>query len=600
MGRRSILAVVAAVAVLSAGLGWVLGQRIKSPAEIAADAAPPDPSLITVPVEQRELSSRVVVRGTVVSSGSTAISVLASAEGASLITRLPLEAGDPLEEGDVVIEVAGDPVIVLQGELPEYRSLAPGMDGPDVKQLEVALTRLGYDVGDVDDLYTPATGRAVAELYEDGGYKADAPSRDELDLVETAESQVDQLQKQLNNLSSSGSSGLPKSRLLQLNLAIEQAKEALADAKATKTSDLVDLKQARDDAVAAKSEAHNVLKQAQARLAQAEGGAHPDTGQPPTAEELAVLSDAVATATATATQADDVAAQTASAYDQGAVFHDRAIRDADVEVKVAEAAKAEALQPVDDGSGSATSAADIRKQLTKAREDLADLRATTGVRLPAAHFRFVKTLPSVVQSVDAKLGDSPTGPVMTVSGASTILESSVAESDWRLIDVGAEGVAEDDDLGISVGVRISELASQPGGGESGSSGRYAMVLTPLDDVPEEAMFESLRITIPISSTGGEVLAVPLAAVSAGSDGSSRVEVERDDGSTELVTVTTGLSAEGFVEVRPVGGELEAGDRVVVGRDLLLPSEDDAGSNSDGDNSDSEEEDGEAYGVGGYR
>ncbi|MDH3295788.1 MAG: hypothetical protein OER95_15830, partial [Acidimicrobiia bacterium] len=149
-----------------------------------------------------------------------------------------------------------------------------------------------------------------------------------------------------------------------------------------------------------------------------------------------------------------------------------------------------------------------------------------------------------------------------------------------------------DDLGVSVPVRIVELASRPGGGD-GESTRYPMELAPLGEVPEEVMFRSLRVTIPISSTGGEVLAVPLAAVSAGADGTSRVEVENGDGSTDLVDVSTGLSAEGYVEVRPIDGELRPGDRVVVGRDLLLPA--DEGSGDDGNNGVDE---GEAFHRGG--
>ena len=603
MGRRSILAVVAAVAVLSAGLGWVLGQRIKSPAEVAADTAPPDPSLITVPVEMRELSSRVVVRGTVESSGSTAISVSGSTEGVGLITRLPLEAGDPMDEGDVAVEVAGSPVIVFQGDLPEFRNLAPGMEGPDVEQLEQALNRLGYDPGDVDNLYTVATGRAVAELYEDLGYRADAPSREELAIVDSAQDRVDQLQQQIN-AGSGSSSGLPQSQILQLDQSITQANEVLTDAKAAKEAGLADLAAAKDQAHSDKAAAHEQLKSAKARLEQAQGGTHPDTGQPPTDDELAALTQAVAEAEAAAASADTAAAEASAAYDRAAVDFDRTIRDAGVQVEIAKASKAEAIASASQGDGSGTSTADLRKDLADAREDLAALQATTGVRLPAAHFRFVKTLPSVVQSVDVELGQVPVGSVMTIAGASTVLDSSVSESDWRLLEVGMEGVAEDPDMGINVPVRISDLASQPGssGGESGGGGssRYPMELVPLGDVPDEAMFQSLRVTIPVSSTGGEVLAVPLAAVSAGADGSSRVEVEIGDGTTTLVEVSTGLSAEGYVEVRPVGGDLEPGDRVVVGRDLLLPGNDgdtDGGDSGSDESESDESEEGEALPAG---
>lgn len=93
MGRRAILAIVAAVSVLSAGIGWVAGQRIKSPAEIAADQQPPDPSLITVPVERRVLSQNVVVRGTVRSSDAVELAV-SSTEGSTIITRLVKASGD--------------------------------------------------------------------------------------------------------------------------------------------------------------------------------------------------------------------------------------------------------------------------------------------------------------------------------------------------------------------------------------------------------------------------------------------------------------------------------------------------------------------------
>jgi multidrug efflux pump subunit AcrA (membrane-fusion protein) len=76
----------------------------------------------------------------------------------------------------------------------------------------------------------------------------------------------------------------------------------------------------------------------------------------------------------------------------------------------------------------------------------------------------------------------------------------------------------------------------------------------------------VRITIPVESTDGEVLAVPIAALSATADGTSRVEVaEGEGGATRFVTVNPGLSAEGYVEVDPVDGNLGEGDRVVVGR-----------------------------------
>jgi multidrug efflux pump subunit AcrA (membrane-fusion protein) len=90
----------------------------------------------------------------------------------------------------------------------------------------------------------------------------------------------------------------------------------------------------------------------------------------------------------------------------------------------------------------------------------------------------------------------------------------------------------------------------------------------------------VRIEVTVSATDHEVLAVPVAALSVGPDGTSRVEVEREaagdahQGLTELVEVTVGLAAQGYAEVMPIpGATLEPGDRVVVGIDT--PQRDEA-------------------------
>jgi hypothetical protein len=69
-----------------------------------------------------------------------------------------------------------------------------------------------------------------------------------------------------------------------------------------------------------------------------------------------------------------------------------------------------------------------------------------------------------------------------------------------------------------------------------------------------------------------VTAVPVAALSAGADGSARVDVEdTPGGALRTVKVRTGLSAQGFVEVTALEGTLEVGDRVVVGRKAATPA-----------------------------
>ena len=172
---------------------------------------------------------------------------------------------------------------------------------------------------------------------------------------------------------------------------------------------------------------------------------------------------------------------------------------------------------------------------------------------------------------------------MVVSGAELAITGAVSSVDRPLIEEGLEVELDDPTLDISIRGTIDFIADNTGGPDVASD-RFRIRVVPNNEVPEDAYNQNLRMVIPISSTGGEVLAVPLAALSAGADGATRVEVERATGETELVTVTVGLSASGFAQVEPTTSSLEVGDRVVVGRDN--------GSSTDGDEA-SDEDDAES-------
>ena len=74
----------------------------------------------------------------------------------------------------------------------------------------------------------------------------------------------------------------------------------------------------------------------------------------------------------------------------------------------------------------------------------------------------------------------------------------------------------------------------------------------------------MRLTIPYESTEGAVLAVPIGALMQSTDGTTRVQIESSNEAPEYVEVQEGLGAQGFVEVTPLNGKLEPGQRVVVG------------------------------------
>ena len=90
-------------------------------------------------VTRGSLSSRTSVNGTLTYAGSHSV----VNQAAGTLTALPA-VGDVIEPGEVLYRVDGDPVILLEGNVPAYRTLVQGLSGPDVRQLNADLVDLGY------------------------------------------------------------------------------------------------------------------------------------------------------------------------------------------------------------------------------------------------------------------------------------------------------------------------------------------------------------------------------------------------------------------------------------------------------------------------
>ncbi len=87
------------------------------------------------------------------------------------------DEGTLLQSGDILYAVADEPVVLLYGDLPAYRTLRNGVEaGPDTQQLEQALVDLGYDPdGDVtiNENFTAVTEAMVERWQEDIGAEED-------------------------------------------------------------------------------------------------------------------------------------------------------------------------------------------------------------------------------------------------------------------------------------------------------------------------------------------------------------------------------------------------------------------------------------------
>jgi hypothetical protein len=111
------------------------------------------------------LSAQQQVSATLGYAGS--YSVLNQATG--VYTQLPA-AGQVVRRGQVLYQVNGDPVVLLYGSVPAYRSLSEGMTGADVRQLNANLVALGYATSselDPASAYFSAETAYALELYQD-------------------------------------------------------------------------------------------------------------------------------------------------------------------------------------------------------------------------------------------------------------------------------------------------------------------------------------------------------------------------------------------------------------------------------------------------
>ena len=484
-GNR-VIWVMALVAVIALVAGLALGRFIVSPGQAAADAEAPDAGLITVPVEQRQLTNDVTIRGDATYADSVEVKLeTGEIGGAAIVTGQVPEVGGTLDAATIALEVTGRPVIVLSGDLPVYRSLRVGVSGPDVIQLKQALNAVGIDPGTLDsDVFDAATSAAVAALYDRVGYPAPEGTEDSESMLRSA-----------NDAVSSATES------------IAQAQRALSVAQAgASTPDRVDQ--------------DNLVRSAQRAVAAARENNDP-----------------------------------------------YAIADAEDALKLA-VARREALLVAPDVSAENASVAAAQQQLSAAKEELTRAQEASLTYLPASEVLYLPGLPRRVDEITVSRGSVVTGAVMRVSGATLVISASAAESDANLIAEGDVATLEmPDDSTLSA--TVTSVAPAESTDAATSAGRFTVLLTPADMTPEQLQAiqgSNVRVTLPVSSTEGEVLAVPLAALTAGAGGESRVEVRRgEDEETILVEVTTGLAAEGYVEVTPVSDTLEAGDLVVVGR-----------------------------------
>lgn len=208
-----------------------------------------------------------------------------------------------------------------------------------------------------------------------------------------------------------------------------------------------------------------------------------------------------------------------------------------------------------------------KANLTTAQESAETARQATLSYLPASEVLYLNQLPRIISEVTIERGKVVDGVAMKVSGATLELSGTVAPADGKLLEVGGPATfpLPDDSEHTATIAKVEPGAT--------AADRWTVTLTPAAFTPEQmdlVQGTNVRVQIPVGATEGKVLSVPPSALTAGPGGESRVEVVVGDpkngkeAETRLVTVETGLAADGYVEIKPTKGKLEEGDLVVVG------------------------------------
>lgn len=475
-------------ALLAAGAGFGAAQFIQSPTDRAAALQPPAAGPVTVAVEYGPLTSTVVTRGDVGFNDTTKITITAGSGGPGVITGKVPKVGTTIKEGMVILEVSGRPVIALTGGTPSYRSLQPGSEGADVKQLQQALDRLGYEPGEADGSYDSDTADAVAALYRDLGYDPPEPAGDKAGAEKSAKAQLTSAKERLAS-----------------------AKDALAEIrKGPKRSEELS--------------AQGQVDQARAHLEQA---------------------------------------RKAEPKDEAAIIA------AENQLAIAKAQLKEMLAKYE-GDAERAAVEQAEEEVEDAEEELAEAEAAAATPLPQNEVVLLRKLPRRADEVQAKLGETVSGSVMTVAGTEPEVVAVVTAAEAELLKKGMKATLELPD-GTELAAEITKITD----GED--DGREVTLVPDKVTAKQAADLRgaNVKVTIAVGSSDGKVLSVPSAALFSTADGAVQVEVLTQDGSTRMQPVRTGLTADGQTEVHPVDADgndveegpdtLTEGSQVVVGR-----------------------------------
>ena len=506
--------------------------------------------LTTVAINKGDLEKKEEYNGTLRQTNSKVLNSPMS----GVATYIPKE-GTIINFGEVLFAIDNKPVILVEGSVPFYRTLDLNSDpGPDVLQVENALVFLGYSSEDFlpDETFDEVTSNMLNQLYID--YKIETKS--EVTAVEQVainlkQTEVESIEETISNGGTTLTEVNSKKKIL----------EDLQKDSVTTLAEVNSKKKTLDDAIE-NSTKENTAWQTATNLIE-------DYNQ-----QISLLKDL--TNPRTIAKSEQTRKDEIKSYED-LIEEQKRIREMEEgDGSVVDAAEALAIENAqkayDDALKSYNEGVDQESELTKAKEELEELKLSAKSETFSPTNAYASESPIIIGSYISDIGSavSLNSQLYNISSIGIEVVFQVDASDQETVSLGDSVEIElptDERVPTKI-TFIDQVVTQTQAGE------FIEVILEVLNPNEIEAYDQAPVKVFVTTEVSEnVLFVPVNALLALAEGGYALEVyegETEGGTfqgesgvdTSYVAVEIGVFTDGFVEVK---GNISEGQIVVVPR-----------------------------------
>ncbi len=506
--------------------------------------------LTTVAIQKGDLAKKEEYNGTLRQTNSRVLNSPMS----GVVTFIPKE-GTIINFGEVLFAVDNKPVILIEGEIPFYRTLDLNSDsGPDIFQLERALVFLGYASEDFvpDEIFDETTSSMLNSLYID--YKIETKS----EITSSEQVAINLKQNEVKNIEDLISDG--GTTLAEVN----SKKKILEDLQKDSVTTLAEVnskKKILDDAIESSTEENAAWKAATNLIEDYR-------------QQITLLKDL--TNPRTGAKSQETRDEEIKNYED-LIEEQKRIREMEEgEGSIVDAAEALAIENAqkayDDALKSYNEGVDQDSELAKANEELDELILSAKSETFSPTNAYASKTPIIVGSYISDSGSAVgvNTPLYNISSIGIEVVFQIDATDQETVSLGDRVEIElpTDERVPTVITFIDQVVTQTQAGE------FIEVTLEVLNPEEIDAYDQAPVKVFVTTEISEnVLYVPVNALLALAEGGYALEIydgpldsgtfEGESGvDTSYVAVEIGVFTDGFVEVK---GNISEGQIVVVPR-----------------------------------